>query len=632
LITVNHEALVSVNVVFATAAFAVAATMLLGQHMFGKWLHRHSVLAVLAVNGTAIIATWRVLDASWELLIPLCLGLLLTIAASSFLKDLSFTGVLVAATQTQVYLAYLFCALSLVTTSEVSTLTRMVMCAVFVVGSVYFLIALVQRLEQMEFLCRLSWRRRPRALRSTPTRSHYPKVSVHVPVCSEPPDMVMATLDALAKLDYPDYEVLVIDNNTRDPMLWQPVELHCRGLGERFRFFHVDRLSGAKAGALNLALRHTAPDSVLIGVVDSDYVTRPDFILSMVGYFDDERTGFVQTPHAYRDWEGDPYLTMCNWEYTPDLISTFVSRNERVAALMLGTMGMIRRRLLEDVGGWAEWSVTEDSEIALRVHAHGYSSVYIDTVLGRGLIPETFRAYQKQRFRWSYGAIQEIRRHFRLFLPKPLGRTSSLNTPQKLSHLMHAADYLKSGVEFLMLLLGATLLALLLVQGETIPVPPYIWSVLAIAVTVFVSLRWHFFHMLGFATRDILGAIAAHAALDHTIAMATLAGLLTRHTAWRRTNKFRAAPAGLAALGAVAPELLLGGTTSAMSIALLLSGHAQGLLLLLAFGGLLKSAKYLLAPFMAVLAEHSIRQRANYGCARDGISVQRPKESKCRAS
>jgi hypothetical protein len=291
---------------------------------------------------------------------------------------------------------------------------------------------------------------------------------------------------------------------------------------------------------------------------------------------------------------------------------------------------MIRRKLLEEIGGWAEWSVTEDSEIALRIHAHGYKSVYIDTVLGRGLIPETFRGYQRQRFRWSYGAIQQIRRHFRIFLPKPLGQTSSLTAAQKLSHLMHAADYLKSGVEFLMLLFGATLAALLLVQREAVPLPPYVWSVLAVAVIVFVSLKWHFLHMLGFATKDILGAIVAHAALDHTIAMATLASLLTRNTAWRKTNKFRAVPVGLAALAALGPELLLGGTISAMSIGLLFSGYAQGLLLLLVLAGLLKSAKYLLAPFVAVLAERSIRQRANYSCTADGSCVKRLKQSEYR--
>ncbi len=77
-----------------------------------------------------------------------------------------------------------------------------------------------------------------------------PKVSIHVPAYNEPPDMVIETLDALARLDYSNFEVLVIDNNTRDAAVWHPVEAHCAQLGERFRFFHVAPLAGFKAGAL----------------------------------------------------------------------------------------------------------------------------------------------------------------------------------------------------------------------------------------------------------------------------------------------------------------------------------------------------------------------------------------------
>ena len=87
--------------------------------------------------------------------------------------------------------------------------------------------------------------------------------------------MLIETLDSLAALDYPDFEVLVIDNNTRDESVWRPVEAHCARLGARFRFFHVAPLDGFKAGALNFALRHTAPDAAVVAVIDADYVVRP---------------------------------------------------------------------------------------------------------------------------------------------------------------------------------------------------------------------------------------------------------------------------------------------------------------------------------------------------------------------
>lgn len=76
----------------------------------------------------------------------------------------------------------------------------------------------------------------------------HPFVSIHVPAYNEPPEMMKETLYALSQLDYPSFEVVVIDNNTRDEAVWRPVEAYCQELGERFRFYHVAPLSGFKVG------------------------------------------------------------------------------------------------------------------------------------------------------------------------------------------------------------------------------------------------------------------------------------------------------------------------------------------------------------------------------------------------
>src|SRR3989344_3147735 len=119
----------------------------------------------------------------------------------------------------------------------------------------------------------------------------------------------------------------------------------------------------------------------------------------LIGYFDDPKIGFVQTPHDYRDWEDNAYLRMCYFEYKIFFHTTLVSCNERDAAITVGTMCLIRRKALEETSGWVEWCATEDSELAIRIHAIGYSSVFVTTTFGRGLIPETFSGYKKQRYR-----------------------------------------------------------------------------------------------------------------------------------------------------------------------------------------------------------------------------------------
>ncbi|HSH70555.1 MAG TPA: glycosyltransferase, partial [Deferrisomatales bacterium] len=142
-----------------------------------------------------------------------------------------------------------------------------------------------------------------------------PKVSIHVPAYDEPPEMMIETLNALARLDYPHYEVLVIDNNTADPAVWQPVEEHCRRLGEGFRFFHVAPLKGFKAGALNFTLAHTAADAEVVAVIDSDYQVRPTWLRDLVPHFARPEIGFVQAPQDYRDETESAFKAMCYAEY-----------------------------------------------------------------------------------------------------------------------------------------------------------------------------------------------------------------------------------------------------------------------------------------------------------------------------
>jgi hypothetical protein len=193
-----------------------------------------------------------------------------------------------------------------------------------------------------------SWVKRRRRL-FTPTDCppayhpvRYPKVSIHVPAYNEPPEMVKETLNSLAHLDYPNFEVLVIDNNTKDPAIWQPVSDHCHKLGDRFRFFHVDPLAGYKAGALNFAAAHTSKDSEIIAVIDSDYHVKSTWLKDLVPYFAKPEIGFVQAPQDYRDGDEKTFKAMCDAEYKGFFHIGMVTRNDRNAIIEHGTMTMIR--------------------------------------------------------------------------------------------------------------------------------------------------------------------------------------------------------------------------------------------------------------------------------------------------
>src|ERR1700730_2106458 len=253
-----------------------------------------TLVRTAAGYGLAAGISIYIFGACWTLLIPLLVGISVTVAVTHAATRLSFNGSFLMATLRLFYAACLVWVLALVAPASIGEVTRIMMLVLFVFLFFYLTVALVQRLEQLEVISRHVWRHEQSVAPVVPViADHRPKVSLHVPAYSEPPHVVIATLDALAILDYPNYEVLVIDNNTRDPSLWQPVQAHCQRLGPRFHFFHVDRLAGAKAGALNFALRHTSYDAELVGVVDADYKVERNFLATIIGYFTDPNIAFV---------------------------------------------------------------------------------------------------------------------------------------------------------------------------------------------------------------------------------------------------------------------------------------------------------------------------------------------------
>ncbi len=493
-----------------------------------------------------------------------------------------------------------------IATAPISQTTRLLIWS----SAPFLLIALpsgmLQLVEQYEVLWRNYWTR-PRLPFPPSERTSYPKVSLHVPIHAEPPELVIETLNVLARLDYANFEVLVIDNNTNDEKLWRPVEAHCQSLGDRFRFFHLDSWPGAKAGALNFALDQVSDDTKLIGVIDSDYHADPNFLKSLVPYFDNPAIGFVQTPHDYRDWENNAYLRMCYYEYKGFFHTSMVSLNERDAGITVGTMCLIRRKALVEAGGWAEWCVTEDSELAIRIHALGYSSVYLTTTFGRGLIPETFAGYKKQRFRWTAGPVQEFKHHLGLFLFQSWGQKHHLTLSQRLYHLNHGLDRINVGLRLLLTPISVAVIISMLVHREVIQVPFALWWAATVLTISTVLLNWLMYKViLRCSLMDTLGALLASRALDYTVRWASLRTIFMSKTPWHRTSKFKSLPSGLAALSAAMPELVAG-----LGI-LLLDGTAfailpkAGLLLMLLLGTSFEGLGYLSAPLLAFLSEWHI--------------------------
>src|SRR5712671_1686700 len=228
----------------------------------------------------------------------------------------------------------------------------------------------------------------------------FPKVSIHIPAYFEPPEMLKQTLDAVARLDYPNFECVVIINNTPDPEFWQPIQDHCRALGERFKFINAEKVEGFKAGALRIAMERTAADAEIIGIIDADYVVQPDWLKDLVPAFADPRVGLVQAPQDHRDGDRSLMHYVMNGEYAGFFDIGMVQRNEFNSIIVHGTMCLIRRAAMDMAGGWAGDTICEDTDLGLAIIEQGWLTHYTNHRYGHGLLPDTYEAFKKQRHRW----------------------------------------------------------------------------------------------------------------------------------------------------------------------------------------------------------------------------------------
>jgi exo-beta-1,3-glucanase (GH17 family)/cellulose synthase/poly-beta-1,6-N-acetylglucosamine synthase-like glycosyltransferase len=496
------------------------------------------------------IPEWRALAAISVVIAIITFALLLIDSQTLQKRGRGFLGLIAFSAATAgVWIVYSY-------TRQYMTVTTVLVGLLMVIGMIGVVVVLLTEAHEW---AEASWadRRRPFSP-VTVSDKDLPMVSVHVPAYNEPPEMLMETLNALSNLDYPFFEVIVIDNNTQDPLVWQPIEAHCAKLGYRFRFFHVNPLPGFKAGALNFALARTAPDVDVIAVIDSDYVVEPNWLRDLASQFVKPSVAIVQAPQDYRDDGENMFKAMCYAEYRGFFYIGMLTRNERNAIIQHGTMTMVRKSVLEEVEGWAEWCITEDAELGLKTFEKGYEAAYTASSYGKGLMPDTFIDFKKQRFRWAYGAMQILRRHAtRLLLPGQ----SNLTYGQRYHFVAGWLPWMADGIN-LLFTMSALLwsLAMCLLPLKFDP-PLVILSVMPMSLFIFKVAKMIYLYRrkVGANIAQTLASALAGLSLSHTISKAILLGIFTKSIPFFRTPKLARAHALFHALQSAREEGLLAG-------------------------------------------------------------------------
>ncbi len=235
----------------------------------------------------------------------------------------------------------------------------------------------------------------------------WPHVDVLIPTYNEPLSLVRYTALAANNIDYPPEKlhVYILDDGSR-PGFQEFAEK--AGIGYVIREKH----DHAKAGNINHAL--TTMHSPLVTIFDCDHVPTRSFLQVTAGWFlHDQKLAMLQTPHFF--YSPDPFeRNLLQFKTIPNEGGLFYGviqdgNDLWNATFFCGSCAVLRRTALDEVGGIATETVTEDAHTSLRMQKKGWNTAYINLPQAAGLATETLAAHVGQRVRWARGMIQILR-------------------------------------------------------------------------------------------------------------------------------------------------------------------------------------------------------------------------------
>ncbi len=244
-----------------------------------------------------------------------------------------------------------------------------------------------------------------------------PRVTVQVPSYNEM-YVIERAIDAVCALDYPRdrLDIQVLDDSTDETCaIASNAAERWRNLGLDIQYIHRTDRAGFKAGALENGLKTAKGE--FVAVFDADFVPDPDFLQKAIHYFVDPKVGMVQArwEHLNREYS---FLTRTQAifldghfmleSFTRFLSGRFFNFN--------GTAGILRRKTIEDAGGWEHDTLTEDLDLSYRAQMKGWKFIFLPDLPVPAELPVEMNSFKSQQCRWAKGAMQTCKKS----LPKLL--------------------------------------------------------------------------------------------------------------------------------------------------------------------------------------------------------------------
>lgn len=235
----------------------------------------------------------------------------------------------------------------------------------------------------------------------------WPTIDIMVPTYNEDMSVVKPTIYAALGIDWPKEKlnIWLLDDGGREEF---------REFAEQVGVKYVARTTHehAKAGNINNALKQATGE--FVAIFDCDHVPTRSFLQLTLGwFFKDKKLGMMQTPHHF--FSPDPFeRNLGRFRRTPNEGTLFYGllqdgNDMWDATFFCGSCAVLRRSALDEVGGIAVETVTEDAHTSLRLHRRGWTSAYIRIPQAAGLATESLSAHIGQRIRWARGIVQIFR-------------------------------------------------------------------------------------------------------------------------------------------------------------------------------------------------------------------------------
>ncbi len=241
----------------------------------------------------------------------------------------------------------------------------------------------------------------------SPKPTRFPTISILVPVYNEEKS-VADTLNALIKINYParKKEIIVIDDGSTD----RTAEIVRSFVTSHSGIRLLSKKNGGKARALNYGIRFAKGE--LLAVADADSNPLSNSLMSMVGYFDEQRVAAVtsrvlvrNTPNWLCRYQVLDYSIIAWTRKLLDFVDSVYVTN--------GPLSVYRTSVVRKIGGFDPTNLTEDIELTWHILSKGYQTRMAYNAIVYTIVPETFAIWVKQRIRWNLGGIQTVVKYWR---------------------------------------------------------------------------------------------------------------------------------------------------------------------------------------------------------------------------